>query len=366
MKVLVFELNSFHIELLPMCRVLMPSLFDNRELDIHYYLLPSLVERARDVVGAQVHTLNSSRLRYALPTKRLRSIYYRWRIQKLVDRLDPVAIIFNTVEPQVYLDTFRGIRHPLKIGIVHNPRRERIDYQTGGPGELIFCLHEYNYHLLEKDKPVDGYLSPFFKYLDVSTESEVKERVEIAVQGVISFGRRDYPMLIELCEQLSRQTPRPNVVFNILGDADIRDGPKLRQRVTDLGLGNYFRLHSWLPALEFFRQLQRADYIMPLVSPRQRIYADNVNGHCRVRAFRCLWHASHPASGGRLAVGIPKSACVTYPGTEELGDTLLRGLDDRSRHARRYRAVVAEKIRQNLAILEDLTHNHPAFHAHRR
>ena len=241
-----------------------------------------------------------------------------------------------------------------------------IDYQTGVPGELIFCLHEYNYHLLEKDKPVDGYLSPFFKYLDVSTESEVKERVEIAVQGVISFGRRDYPMLIELCEQLSRQTPRPNVVFNILGDADIRDGPKLRQRVTDLGLGNYFRLHSWLPALEFFRQLQRADYIMPLVSPRQRIYADNVNGHCRVRVFRCLWHASHPASGGRLAVGIPKSACVTYPGTEELGDTLLRGLDDRSRHARRYRAVVAEKIRQNLAILEDLTHNHPAFHAHRR
>ena len=44
-----------------MYRVLMPSLFDNRELDIHYYLLPSLVERARDVVGAQVHTLNPSR-----------------------------------------------------------------------------------------------------------------------------------------------------------------------------------------------------------------------------------------------------------------------------------------------------------------
>ena len=53
MKVLVFELNSFHIELLPMYQPLMPSLFGDRELDIHYYVLPSLVERARDVVGCR-------------------------------------------------------------------------------------------------------------------------------------------------------------------------------------------------------------------------------------------------------------------------------------------------------------------------
>ena len=32
MKVLVFELNSFHIELLPMYQPLMPSLFGDREL----------------------------------------------------------------------------------------------------------------------------------------------------------------------------------------------------------------------------------------------------------------------------------------------------------------------------------------------
>ena len=198
MKVLVFELNSFHMELLPMYQPLLPSLFDNRQLDLQYFVLPSLVERAREVVGEQVFPLNPPRLRYVLPAKRLRAAYYLRRIQKLVDRLDPVAIVFNTVEPPAYLRVFRQIRHPIKIGIVHNPRRAGIDYERRGSGELIFCLHDYNYRLLEKDTPVDGYLSPFFRCRDLPAATAPKDRLEIAVQGVVSFGRRDYPMLVTL------------------------------------------------------------------------------------------------------------------------------------------------------------------------
>ena len=59
MKVLVVELNSYHLELLPMYQSLLPSLFDNRRLDIHYFVLPGLVERAREVVGNQVFALNA-------------------------------------------------------------------------------------------------------------------------------------------------------------------------------------------------------------------------------------------------------------------------------------------------------------------
>ena len=185
-------------------------------------------------------------------------------------------------------------------------------------------------------------------------------------QGIISFSRRDYPMLVTLCQQLARRSPTATVQFNILGDADIRDGPKLRQRVADLGLGDYFRLHSWLPDRDFFQQVWRADYIMPLVSPRQGTYADNAKvtnacGHSGAYSTPLILHREVASLWG-----IPESACVTYAGTEDLGDTLLRGLDDRFRHAQRYRAVVAEKIRQNLAVLENVAHNHQAFHAHRR
>jgi hypothetical protein len=366
MKILVFELNSFHIELLPMYRSLLPSLFDNRQLDIRYFLMPSLVERAREIVGEYVFSLNPRCLRYALPTKRMRALYYRRRIQKLVDRINPVAIVFNTVEPAAYLHVFRQIRHPTKIGIVHNPQRAGINYELRGSGELIFCLHEYNYRLLEKDKPVDGYLSPFFRCRDVPASTAPKDRIEIAVPGIISFTRRDYLMLITLCQQLARRSPTPTVRFNILGDADIRDGPELRRRVSDLGLGDYFQLYSWLPDRNFFEQIVRADYIMPLVNPTQETYAD----HAKVTtAFQHSGAYGTPLMLHRDVAslwGIPESACVTYMAAEDLCDTLLRRLDDRRRHAQRYEEIVADRIRQNRAVLENVAHSHLACQAHRQ
>ena len=366
MKVLVFELNSFHIELLPMYRSLLPSLFDNRQLDIRYFLVPSVVERAREIVGERVFPLNPRRLRYVLPTKRMRTPYYRRRIQKLVDRLDPVAIVFNTVEPAAYFHVFRQIRHPIKIGIVHNPRRAGLDYELRGSGELIFCLHDYNYRLLEKDKPLDGYFSPFFRCRDVPAATAPKDRIEIAVQGIVSFTRRDYLMLVTLCQKLARRSPTAPVQFNILGNADIRDGPELRQRVSDLGLGDYFQMYSWLPDRDFFQQIARADYVMPLVHQRQGNYADHAKvtsayGHSGAYGTPLILHRDTASLWG-----VPESACVTYVATEDLCDALLRGLDDRPRHAQRYQAIVAERIRQNRAVLENVAHNHLAFHAHRQ
>ena len=365
MKVLVFELNSYHLELLPMYQPLLPSLFENRRLDIHYFVLPALVERAREAVGNQVFSLNTPRLRYLLPTKHLRAAYYRWRIQRLVDQLDPVAMVFNTVEPPAYLRVFRQIHHPTKIGIIHNPRRAGLDHARRGSGELIFCLHDYNYRLCAKEELVDGYLSPFFKYRDLAAARVPDDRVEIAVQGVISFARRDYPMLIDVCQLLAKRSTTPPVRFNIVGDADIRDGPKLRQMVAERGLDQYFRLHSWLADKEFFEQLGQADYIMPLISPGRGAYAE------QAKVTAALGHAG--AYGTPLLVhreiatlwGIPDDGCVRYSTTEDLGEMLVRGLGHRARMVQRHREVVAEKIRQNLDFLAELASSHPALRSAR-
>ena len=314
----------------------------------------------------QVHALNSSRLRYALPTKRLRSIYYRWRIQQLVDRLAPVAIVFNTAEPAPYLDTFRQIRHPLKIGVVHNPRRESLDYRMRKTGELVFCLHDYNYRLLKKDKPVDGYLSPFFKYRDLPAESASDGRLEIAIQGVISFSRRDYPLLIGLGEELTRRSGACGVVFNILGDADSRDGPRLRRMISARGLERFFTVHRWLPDDEFFRQFQRADYVMPLVSPRHGAYADGAKvtaayGHSGAYGTPLILQKEVAALWG-----VPESACVTYAGLEDLADQLIGGLGDRAGQVQQYRSLISGKVKENRRVLKELSRDHPAFAQTRR
>ena len=104
---------------------------------------------------------------------------------------------------------------------------------------------------------------------------------------------------------------------------------------------------------------------MPLVSPRQRTYA------WQGKVTAALGHSG--AYGTPLIVhreiaslwGIPDSACVTYTGTGDLGDVLLKGLDDRSRHAQRYRAVIGAKIRQNRIFLDTLSSSHPVLRAAR-
>ena len=226
MTVLVIELNSFHLELLPMYQPLLPHLC-GPEIRIRYLVIPSLLDRAQAIVGDRAEKANPRWLKYSLPSKTLRARYYRRRIQRLVDRLQPAAVVFNTVEPVAYFSVFRHVRHPVKIGIVHNPKREGIDYSPRRSGELIFCLHDYNYHLLRKDTPVDGYLSPFFRYREADSARRPDGRLEIAVQGVISFNRRDYPFLVALCERLAQRAPRKEFVFNILGDVRLRDGPQL-------------------------------------------------------------------------------------------------------------------------------------------
>ena len=316
------------------------------------------------MVGEQVYALNPAPLRYGLPTKRLRGLYYRRRVQQLVDRFQPAAILFNTAEPADYLRAFRLVRHPLKMGIVHNPRREGIDYAPRGPGEVIFCLHDYNYHLLQRDRPVDGYLSPFFRYCALPPKDIGEQPTEIAVQGVISFNRRDYPMLIDLCRRLADRPPRPRLVFNILGDADIRDGPRLRQMISEHGLGSLIKVHSWLPDAEFFRQVQQAHYVMPLLTPGAGPYAGGAKasaayGHSGAYGKPLILHRATAELWG-----IPENACVTYTDQADLRQKLCH-LSGWTEHARRYRTVIEGKIRENKAFLQSLANRHPGFAAFR-
>ena len=211
---------------------------------------------------------------------------------------------------------------------------------------------------------VDGYLSPFFKYRDLPTEDLGNDPIEIVVQGVISFNRRDYPMLIDLCRQLSDRPPQPRVVFNILGDADIRHGPRLRQMITDHRLDVLIKVHSWLTDAEFFRELQRAHYVMPLVAPDAGPYASGAKvsasyGHSGAYGKPLILHRATAELWG-----IPDNACVTYTDQVDLSQALLH-LDGWAERTRQYRAVIDDKIRENQAFLRSLADSHEDF-AHAR
>jgi len=344
-----------------MYQALIPSLFNDQELDLHYYVHPAILNRARDFVGPQVYSLTPPSLRYAMPTKRIRALYYRWRIQQLLERLKPVLLIFNTIEPLAYFNTFKAIRHPLKIGIVHNPRGQETRCRIRSEGELYLCLHEFNYQRLKTDGLVDGYLSPFFRCLDIPRTPSPQHVVEIAVPGIVNFDRRHYPALLDLCEHLSRQNVETEVVFNILGNITTKDGPKFRRMIRARGFDRHFKVHSFLPDSIFFRQLQRANYVMPLVvSNRESLY---INGGKVTLTFGHAGAYKKPMILERdiaSAWAIPNEACVSYTSLEGLAKKLPH-LDQDDLRTERHERCIAEMVEQNKFFLRKLSRNHDAF-----
>ncbi len=205
-------------------------------------------------------------------------------------------------------------------------------------------------------------MSPFFRYREVDSARRPDGRLEIAVQGVISFNRRDYPFLVALCERLAQRAPREEFVFNILGDVRLRDGPRLVRMVQERGLADRFRFHPGLSDRQFFDELSGADFIMPLLNAQRDSYA----GAAKVTA----------AYGHSGAYGIPMilhrdtaelwditdEACLRFDRRADLVDRLAGGVSDRAAMAVRYREVIAQKVEQNKAFLQMLAREHPTLH----
>ena len=225
---------------------------------------------------------------------------------------------------------------------------------------MILCLFDYNYELLRPVKPVDGYLSPFFENYVFPTRPRPHEKTEIAVQGIISFDRREYEMLIDVCRYWKTLPDQFSVVFNIVGDLEARDGPKLRRMIVEEGLQRFFKLHSWLPDRDFFQAVQQADYVMPLVSGRKGPYLSGgkvslAYGHSGAYGKPMILHRDVASRWG-----VPEDLCVTYSSPESLADQLSRLTRDPDRVAR-YRQWIAGKIETNKSFLRRLAETHSAF-----
>ena len=320
-----------------------------------------LAARGRVIVGDRVTALYPSVLRYLFGPARVRAFLYRRRVPHLVRRLAPDAVILNTAEPAPYSELLRDLAHPVKLGLVHNPRRERLGDSDRDPTTLLFCLHEYNFHRLRGELLVDGYLSPFFRYSERLSRPSSDAAIELAVQGIISFSRRDYLSLIDVARRLMARSPRPRVVFNILGDSSIRDGPRLRHLVMQHGLEPYFKLHRWLSDHEFFQQLQRAQYLLPLIAPHTGPYASGAKvsaafGHSGAYGIPLLVQMQ-VAEGW----GVPRDACVTYRDSTDLTDILAGRLVDHDVPAERYQSWIDAAIQRNRAHLRQLNAAHPAL-----
>lgn len=264
-KVFVFELNSYHTETFPIYENLLPSLLHD-DIQVEYFVTE---ERYEDTLATfkNVHLLCPRWLSPFIRHLQLRVPYFRRRINALVTEQKPDMVVFNSIEPERNYKVFKKINAPKKLGLVHNPKKSGI---VRGENECYFVLSRLLYENFKDKLPLDGYLLPYFRQFVFPPKKE-DARVLVAVQGIISFKRREYAFLIEAAKVM-REQGVANVIFNIIGSKTHKDGPEFFKMVQDAGLSDYFLFYDKLDDREFFEQIDASDCIMTLLHEKQQKY----------------------------------------------------------------------------------------------
>ena len=360
-KVFVFELNTYHLEILPLYRAQLPALFDEKKISIHYFLNTAIAKRAETILGTSVTRLGNELVRYVFPTKTMRAFFYRHAIQKLINHHKPDVIVFNTLEPKPYQDLFKALDHPVKIGLVHNFETYNSHDKIKSENELLFCLHKYNYVTLNKaDRKADGYFVPFNRCLDFVKTRHKIDQIEIAVPGIISYNRRNYLLLIQLAKTFALHNHSTKITFNILTNSTERDGPDFRKKIEEENLQKYFRFHRWLSDVDFFDQLANAHYVMPILNHDRGTYALG-------KVSAAFEHSG--AYGVPLILdertaqtwGLGKTNGIIYDSPDNLVELLLTKKVDRDSLSREYNLFVTRQMEENQEFLRNLSKSHEIF-----
>src|SRR3972149_9278065 len=103
MKVFVIELNHYHTETFAMYKELLPSLLNDKDINIYYYVIPSKLECLNFTKNDIIHKITNPATRYFVSKTGLRSLYFTFHIKSLIRSHKPDLLIFNSIEARRYL-----------------------------------------------------------------------------------------------------------------------------------------------------------------------------------------------------------------------------------------------------------------------
>ena len=200
----------------------------------------------------------------------------------------------------------------LAIGIVHNPKdlnwKERPhNVQLFGLSENIFDGHS---------EELNGYMLPYFAHAAPPRNGRAPIPL-IGVQGHVDRQRRDYDFLLQVAAELKRRNVFP-CRFNIIGTLFHEI---LQKRVETKGLEQYFIFHRRLSDAEFYSELVRCEFLMPLLGTRHKKYFyDKISATLSHSATfnipLLIWKQN------ALAWRMDIDCVLAYEGLDDLSDTL--------------------------------------------
>ena len=322
MKVCVIELNKFHTEVFPVYENLLPAIFPDREIDIHYFVVPRKYQELKHIYGDRLHAAYDAGVYFLCSKTGLRGIYFKSSVKRIIGQHHPDLVIFNSIVPERTRDAFESITDRMKFGIVHGfgrvlPRKMK--------NSFYFVLGEEIYQKY-REQNIDGYMQPLFPQFKLEKVRN-EDKTIIAVQGTISFKRRDYPLLVRTARELKARQ-QAGVLFNIVGSMSHRDAPALLRLVRRHHVEDYFQFHEALSDEQFYREVISSDYLMPLLGERQKKYLSHdtiTSTHSHSISYNKPMILS---ADNAMAWGMDSSTALIYKSHRELTE-LITGLPDK-------------------------------------
>jgi len=243
-SVLVLELHPYHTHNLSIYSNLLPSLVYCNTLNIEYYVNPKVIDSLIYPEKQHLHRLFPSVFWDKMLAKfRLRTAYIILLVKLLCLLKKTDCVVLNTLESTADKRIFRSINTKLKIAVIHNP--DVIDVKRE-KNALYFCMNEYVFQGAKNSAPLDGYFLSYFRPMEFN-ETVTSEVLTIGIPGGISFARRDYLFLIQLCLKLAEhENSERKIIFNLIGDINMKDGPEFRRLTEKNNIDKYFRFHEGL------------------------------------------------------------------------------------------------------------------------
>lgn len=262
-NVLIVELNKYHTETLSMYKELIPFLIGNH-VNFSYMVHPKKCDEVKRQLKGTL-CLATRVMMFCIYHLQLRRIFFKYIIQKYINKNNIDVVVFNTIEPSRNYKVFKSLNVRKKIGVIHNFGEVDI---TPENGEKYFVVTDYGYDNLHKRYGfIDGFLLPFYRSIDFEDVPVTKrDYIVISISGHVDFKKRDYNFLLDALsnvESIKELKIKFNIVSSVKGPGD---GERLKVRVKDNGLEDFFIFHNNINDDEFYKNVAESDFVMPLVN----------------------------------------------------------------------------------------------------
>lgn len=201
-NVLIVEMMDWHDEILPHYVGLLPSLFGD-DVRLRFLVSPVLFKQLQPL-GFDCICLEPPWQRFVVSKSGLRKPYYKKLLSRWIKRLEPDAVVFNTVETgdmRLLPAIVEVAAHTDCYVTVHHRNHPIYDQLEHLERVKLLCLNRYNYELINRTKRVDGYYTCAFPlYPDMQKQRAQSSYWRVVVPGHIDPRRRDYQQLIALAK----------------------------------------------------------------------------------------------------------------------------------------------------------------------